>query len=166
MDAPGADPRGPAAIRRVDAVEQRLQHLAARPSAGLTRADPASGERWERGQVWAHLGEFPPYWIEQARLVLAAPGGGEPVLFGRTKRDPGRLAAIEQDRGLDTAALFHRLHAHLVSLRAFLGGLGPRDWDARGRHPSLGEMTVEQLVEEFLVGHLEEHAAQLEELAG
>ena len=38
----------------------------------------------------------------------------------------------------------------------------PAQWELRGLHPKLGAMTVDELVERFLVGHLEEHAEQLE----
>ena len=52
-------------LARLDAVEARLSAAASRePVPGaLTGADPESGERWDRGQVWAHLSEFIPYWI-------------------------------------------------------------------------------------------------------
>ena len=42
----------------------------------------------------------------------------------------------------------------------------PQAWQAHGTHPTRGTMTVERLVEEFIVGHLEEHADQLEALRG
>ena len=60
-------------LARLDAVEARLGAAAAaepHPDA-LTGADPTSGERWDRGQVWAHVAEFIPYWIRQARPVIA-----------------------------------------------------------------------------------------------
>jgi hypothetical protein len=38
------------------------------------------------------------------------------------------------------------------------------DWAARGTHPTLGAMDVPTILDEFLVGHLEEHTAQLEAL--
>jgi hypothetical protein len=38
------------------------------------------------------------------------------------------------------------------------------DWQTCGLHPTLGSMTVAQIVARFLADHLEEHAAQLDEL--
>ncbi len=59
-------------LARLDAVERRLAAAAAAepPSGALTGADAETGEQWERGQVWAHLSEFIPYWIAEAGPVL------------------------------------------------------------------------------------------------
>jgi hypothetical protein len=156
---------GGAFLTRLDAVGVRFGGLAAGPiGAGLTDPEPGSGERWEAGQVWAHLAEFIPYWVEQARIVLADPQDGAP--FGRTKADEGRIAAIQRDRAVPIPELHARLDGHLVLLRDFLGGLAGSEWQRRGTHPTLGPMGMEEIVERFLVGHLEEHAEQLEGLSG
>src|SRR5512132_4023768 len=91
-------------LTRLGAVERRLAEHAARPlPTGLTDPDPGASERWEAGQVWAHLAEFPGYWHDQVRKVAGAQASGsaEPLPFGRTKTDPGRLAGIEQERRTD-----------------------------------------------------------------
>jgi hypothetical protein len=151
-------------LARLDAVEARLAAAAAdEPAAGsLTGADADTGERWERGQVWAHLSEFIPYWIAQAGPVLRNQHSDALVLFGRTKRDPERIGAIERDRHQPVSLLWEDTRADIAALRAFLGTIGPDRWAMSGVHPTLGPMTVDQLVERFLVGHLEEHADQLE----
>jgi hypothetical protein len=151
-------------IARLDAVEGRLATAAStEPEPGaLTAADPESGERWDRGQVWAHLAEFIPYWIAQARPVLRDQPSGEPVPFGRTKRDPERIGAIERDRREAVSALWDDTRSDIATLRIFLGTIEPDQWNMRGLHPTLGAMTVDELTERFLVGHLEEHADQLE----
>ncbi len=153
-------------LERLAAVEERLRLQAGRelrPGA-LTDPDPPTGERWEAGQVWAHLAEFIPYWIGEAVRVIEH-GRREPAPFGRTKSDVGRLAAIERDRGSDRQTLWNRVAGDLVALRSFLGGLDSDAWQARGLHPTLGQMDLHAIVEEFLVGHLEQHADQLEALA-
>ena len=129
----------------------------------MTDPDEKTGERWEWGQVWAHLAEFVPYWMDQVRLVLRE-YGSDPVPFGRIKSDPGRVAAIERDRNRTPAELMSRLNGHLANLRLLIEDIGPEGWTKRGLHQTLGEMTVEQIVDEFLVGHLEEHEAQLNKL--
>ncbi|MBJ7608975.1 MAG: hypothetical protein JF887_06040 [Candidatus Dormibacteraeota bacterium] len=153
-------------VRRLDAVEKRLSTCAgAELAAGaLTAPDPPSGERWEAGQVWAHIAEFIPYWLGEAAHVIED-GALQPTRFGRTKSDPGRVAAIERDRHSDRSLLWKRVAGDIVSLRAFLAGLDPAAWSARGLHSTLGEMDLGHLVDEFLVGHLEQHADQLEGLA-
>jgi hypothetical protein len=153
-------------LARLDAVEARLAAAAATepPPGALTGADPASGERWDRGQVWAHLSEFIPYWIAQAGPVLRGKASGDPVPFGRTKGDPERIGAIERDRREPVSTLWADTQADIRRLRTFVRSIEPGLWETRGLHPALGPMTVDELVEEFLVGHLEQHADQLEGL--
>jgi hypothetical protein len=152
-------------LRRLDEVEQRLAtHAAATaPQDRLTDADPGTGERWEWGQVWAHLAEFIPYWLGQAREVLAA-YRGDPVPFGRVKSNPERVAAVERDRGTAVAVLWERLQSQVGGLRTFVEELPDGGWVVRGVHQTLGEMSMHQLVDEFLVGHLEQHVDQLDSL--
>jgi hypothetical protein len=159
-----ADPRAVALLARIDKVEERLRRHAGSPSAGgLTDPDPPTGERWDYGQVWAHLGEFVPYWTEQVRHVVDA-SRDLPVPFGRVKTDPERIAAIERDRGLPAEELIDRLSQHLEDLRALVRGLIPADWGRQGLHQTLGEMGLPRIFDEFLVGHLESHADQLDGL--
>jgi hypothetical protein len=158
------DPRGRALMARVAQVEERLRRHAAQPPAGgLTDPDQPSGERWEYGQVWAHLGEFVPYWVEQARIVLD-PANVEPVPFGRIKSDPIRVAAIERDRGLKAEQLLARISTQLDDLRDLIAGVPADGWQRQGLHQTLGVMPLPRIFEEFLVGHLEAHVAQLDAL--
>jgi hypothetical protein len=163
-DAPGP---GEEFLARLDAVEQRLaQHAQSNANTmggRRTGADPATGEQWEWGQVWAHLAEFLPYWLEQARAVISS-YDGEPVAFGRVKSDPGRVAAIERDRGVDVQELWARTGDGIGEVRVFLRELPQGAWAARGVHSTLGVMPLAAIVDEFMVGHLEQHAAQLDHL--
>ena len=155
-------------LERLDAVERRLiDHAAAPPPSRLTHPDAATGEQWESGQVWAHLAEFPAYWLEQVDRVIAEAQSGapQPVPFGRTRTDPGRLAAIEQDRDAAVAELLLRLREGIGLVRAAVSELPDEAWQVRGRHPTLGDMDVQAIVERFIAAHLEEHADQLDELS-
>lgn len=153
-------------VARITAVEARLAEHAAQPSPhGLTEPDPGGEERWEAGQVWAHLAEFPDYWLSQARRVIALPTH-EPVPFGRVKTDADRVAAIERDRHDNPAALLARVTSSLAEVTDAVRGFSAADWHRRGQHPTLGVMTVERIVERFIADHLEEHADQLDGLRG
>jgi len=154
-------------LARMAVAEGRLAAFAADPPPGLTDPDPASGERWDAGQAWAHVAEFVPYWQgEIERVVIAAQRGvGSPIPFGRTSADPGRVGAIEAGRHEPPAEQMARLAGALSLLRTYLLRLSPAAWSARGVHSRLGEMTVAQIAERFIVSHLEEHADQLEKLA-
>jgi len=158
-----------AALReRLDAVEAGLTTVAARKrSTDLTAPDPPTGEQWEEGQVWAHLSEFVPYWIGEARLVVGGGSNGEPVPFGRVKSDEGRLAAIAERRNEAVEELAAVVITDIGILRSFLDELGdsPATWSSAGQHSTLGVMDLHKIFEEFLVGHLEQHLRQLEDLA-
>lgn len=151
-------------LARMSDAERRLaEHADQPPPSGLTDPDPGGEERWEAGQVWAHLAEFPDYWLRQAERVIALPTS-EPVPFGRVKTDARRVEAIERDRHADPAALLQRVRGSLAEVSDAVRGWREKDWRRRGVHPTLGEMTVETIVERFIVDHLEEHAEQLDSL--
>ena len=151
-------------IARLDAVEHRLvEHADAPLPSGLTEPDPDGEERWEAGQVWAHLAEFPAYWLSQAQRVISLPTN-EPVPFGRVKTDAGRVEAIERDRNTDPHALLARVRSALGEVTDIARSLPPEAWTRRGQHPVRGEMTVQQIFERFVAHHLEEHADQLDGL--
>lgn len=152
-------------LERLEAVEQRLvEHAAGDPPVGLTDPDPDTPEeRWQAGQVWAHVAEFVPYWHAQMASVIGE-YDGTPVPFGRVKTDPARAAAIEVGRAEPIAEQMERTRRALAELRRYLEGLTSAEWNAVGLHLRLGEMDVEAMVQRFLVNHLEEHADQLDRL--
>jgi hypothetical protein len=151
-------------VSRLADAERRLAEHASKPlPPGLTEPDPGGDERWEAGQVWAHLAEFPAYWLAQAQRVIALPTN-EPVPFGRVKTDPIRVDAIERDRHEDPEALLERVRAELAEVTEVARTLPPEAWRRRGVHPTRGEMTVADIFDRFIAGHLEEHADQLDGL--
>ncbi len=151
---------------RLDAVEARLASVAsADPPPGLTEPDPDGDERWEAGQVWAHVAEFVPYWMGETEKVIAA-ASPEPVPFGRIKTDAARIEAIERGRHEAATDVISRVSASIEEVRVFTAELEQLEWTARGSHPTRGVMTVRQIFQRFVAEHLEEHVAQLEKLAG
>jgi threonine dehydratase len=154
-------------LSRLTAAQRRLSEHAARPlPAGLTDPDPGASERWEAGQVWAHLAEFPAYWHDQIRSVLAERTGGAraPNTFGRMKTDPSRTGPIERERRTAPAELLARVNSEIANLSATLATLPDEAWSVTGLHPTLGEMGVQAILDRFVVSHLEEHADQLDGL--
>jgi hypothetical protein len=145
---------------RLDAVEARLKSLASRDLPGLTSADEATGEQWEAGQVWAHLAEFGAYWLGELDKVLT----GAPE-FGRIKSDPVRVAAVESGRGLPVSTHVAQVERAIAALRARLESMSEADWRRVSHHQTLGDMTMDDQMQHFHVGHYEEHADQLESLA-
>jgi hypothetical protein len=151
-------------VARLDAVEERLDKLAATTPSGLTEPDPGATERWEAGQVWAHMAEFVPYWHGQVASIIGS-YDGDPVPFGRLKDDPGRLAGIEMGRHEAVKQMKGSVHEAIEKLKRYLSGRTSAEWNAVGLHPVRGELDVEAIVGRFVVVHLEEHADQLDSLA-
>ena len=145
--------------RRLQAAAGRIRASAVvLPDDALTDPDPDSGERWDRGQVLAHVAEMLPYWAQQAELVAS----GRQTEFGRVKIDPDRVGAIERDRREDPARLLGRVDEGVAVVLALLDRLNDQDLARTGRHQTLGDMTVAEIVDRFAVAHLEEHADQLD----
>jgi DinB superfamily len=151
-------------LARMAVAEGRLAAFAEHPPPGLTDADPKTGERWDAGQAWAHVAEFVPYWQREIQRV-AAGSSQDPVPFGRTSDDPGRAEAIEAGRDEPPTQQMARLARALMLLRTYLAGLSEAQWGARGIYIRGNEMTVADILDRFVVSHLEEHADQLEKLA-
>ena len=151
-------------VRRLRSAAARLRAAAADVDAGRrTPPDPATGERWDAGQVLSHCAEMIPYWVGEVAGLVAA--GGD-AAFGRVKSDPARLARIEAGRTEDIDRLLDRVDAGVDRVEQLLGRLSADQLELVGRHSTLGSMSVAQILEEFLVVHLEQHADQLESLRG
>ncbi|HZD01291.1 MAG TPA: DinB family protein [Actinomycetes bacterium] len=149
---------------RLVAAAERIRRTAPIvPDEAHTSPDPETGEVWDRGQVLAHVAEILPYWARQAELVVE---WGDGVPFGRVKSDPERIAVIERDRHDDPARLLERMDWELREVLVLLDRLDDEALARTGRHERLGEMRVAEIIDRFLVEHLEEHADQLEEERG
>jgi hypothetical protein len=145
--------------RRLQAAAGRIRASAVvLPDDALTDPDPDSGERWDRGQVLAHVAEMLPYWAQQAELVAS----GRQTEFGRVKIDPDRVGAIERDRREDPARLLGRVDEGVAVVLALVDRLDDQQLARVGHHQTLGDMTVAEIVDRFAVAHLEEHADQLD----
>jgi hypothetical protein len=142
-------------IRQLEqSVNRLLEDIQRLPGEVLYRA-PEPGE-WPVMSTLAHIAELLPYWAHQAESIARDPG--KP--FGRTHDDPDRIGAVEQHGGDSLDAIVPRIRASLDECVRALRGLPSDAWTAAGLHPSRGSMTVEQLVESFLVKHADEHARQ------
>jgi uncharacterized damage-inducible protein DinB len=140
--------------------------VAAAPLLARVRAVPGSAlhtapdeQTWSAMKILAHVAEFVPYWAEQARTVAM---GADDLAFGRSPEDPDRIAAVVEhaDDTLDAAT--ERLHGALTRAAVVLSAIPAGAWTKRGRHSRRGDMTVAEIVEVFMLGHLEEHARQLD----
>jgi hypothetical protein len=150
-------------LDRLDAVLERLRAHLRIEHRGRTRPVPGEEERWADADVWAHLAEFGDYWLAQLHHVLGA-SSDEPVAFGRTRHDRGRIAAIASGRSTAPVEHLAAIERAADRLRALLCELTADDWGRAGRHETLGAMDVDRQLDEFHIGHYEQHADQLDEL--
>ncbi len=148
-----------AAMERIEATRREVERFAG--PAG----DPApGGDEWTPGQLLAHCAEFVPFWLGELERVLD--DDRQPAPFGRVQGDEVRVAMIRRDSTLPPRELFSRLRVEVDRARTRLLELTEEQVARRGVHSTLGEMDVDGLAEEFLSGHLEAHAGQLERALG
>ena len=151
-------------LDRLDVVMQRFRAHLHVGHPGRTDPVPGEDETWDAGQVWAHVAEFGDYWLDQLWSILAESPSADPVPFGRTRRDAGRIAAIEAGRHGDPAAHLATVARSADRLAALLAGMTNEDWARAGKHETLGVMDLDAQLSHFHVGHYEEHADQLDSI--
>jgi histidinol-phosphate aminotransferase len=153
-------------LDRLDAAMARFRDHLRLDHPGRTAPVPGEEETWDAGQVWAHVAEFGDFWLEQLDTIFREPAATDPVPFGRTRRDAGRIAAIEAGRNVDPAAHLGTVERSADRLAAMLAGMTSEDWSRTGKHETLGVMDLDAQLTHFHVGHYEEHADQLDSIAG
>jgi hypothetical protein len=159
------DPFIAAALARLDAASAAMVALQPAIEAGepwpLAERFGAEPEaHWGPREVLAHCEEMLPYWMGEIERILAGP---EPAPYGRTHEDGLRVGIIERDRSLPIRELVARIAAGTARYDRRLPELSTADVSRRGLHPTRGEQTIEQLLEQTVVGHLEGHVDQLRE---
>jgi hypothetical protein len=134
-------------------MRSRLE-LSALPPDDLPRR-----REWVGREVIAHIDEMLAYWLGEIERVIAGPV--EPVPFGREETDLIRLLTVDRDRTLPVSELYGRLDNSLERVLRRLLELDERQVARRGLHKKRGEMTVRQIVDTMLAGHIEEHCRQM-----
>jgi hypothetical protein len=115
---------------------------------------------WGPREVLSHVQEMLPFWLGEMERVVEG-DGTEPVPFGRIADDTLRLGIIERDRTLPLRVLFARIDAGLLAWAERLPTLTDAERARVGVHPRLGEMPAGTMLERFVIGHAEDHLAQL-----
>ena len=145
---------------RIERIERGVQGLSTRldglPDEALYRA-PADGE-WPVMSTLAHVVEMLPYWAQQSAQIARSPGAP----FGRMHDDPGRLGAIDEHGRDSVDTVRAALRTSLDDALAILRTLPADALDRAGMHPRRGAMTVREVIDSFMVHHVEEHAAQID----
>jgi hypothetical protein len=144
---------------RLQAARDRLRELPVSESHEPGPPDPKTGERWDRFNILGHTAEVLPFWSRQIRKALDTG-----ARMGREPGNMGRLEGIESGRLFGEPMLRERIDAGAAEALGLLGSLSPADLDREVDTYGRGSVKVRQALEDFIVGHLEAHVAQLAEL--
>jgi hypothetical protein len=143
--------------------DMRPRVVAGEPWALAESYGTAPEAAWGPREVLAHVDEMLPYWLGELERIIDGPPPG-PTPFGRTADDPVRIGLIGRERTLPLRVLFDRIDVGLRDWEERMASLTAAERTVVGLHPRLGEVEVERFLERFILGHLEEHVVQLEEI--
>jgi hypothetical protein len=157
----------PTELERIAAARRAYADLAPRVMAGepwpLAAAFGTEPEaEWGPREVLAHVEEMLPFWLGELERVVDPATAPGPVAFGRIADDTARVAIIERDRSLPLGVLFGRIDTGLRDWADRLATLTEAEKARIGIHPRLGELPAPGILERFVLGHAEDHIAQLE----
>lgn len=147
-----------AAVGAILAHRDRVERAGPWPLAEMYGTEAEAS--WGPPELLAHLDEMLRYWLGEIERILDGPPDAA-VPFGRVASDAVRIGVIGRDRTVPLRELFARLDADRARVAARLRELTLEESGRRGLHPARGELSVVDIVERFVVGHLEEHVSQL-----
>jgi len=159
LDAQAA--RLEAAVAAILALRERVERTAPWPLSELYGTEVEAS--WGAPELLAHVEEMLPYWLGEVERILDGPAGA-PLPFGRLATDTIRIGVIGRDRTVPLRELFARLEADGARVARRMRELADGEVARIAVHPTRGELTIEDLLERFVTGHLEDHVAQLREI--
>jgi uncharacterized damage-inducible protein DinB len=146
--------------KRLERVYQEVAKLLGEPKvASRLRTAPGKDE-WSAMQTLGHMTEMIPYWLSHCRVLIAATG--ELPTLGRPLGSPERLAGVAHGAAARPDELLGQLRDEVRAAADAIRKLSLAERGKRGVHPGRGEMTVAEVLEAFIVGHAEEHLAQVQ----
>ncbi|HEV8306815.1 MAG TPA: DinB family protein [Methylomirabilota bacterium] len=155
-----AESPGEAQARRLERVYEEVARLLREPGvASRLRTAPAENE-WSAMQALGHMTEMIPYWLNHCRGLIASTG--EPPTFGRKAGSPERLAGVAHGATAEPDELLGKLQDEVRSAASTIRKQSMAERGKRGIHAGRGEVTVAEVIESFIVGHAEEHLAQVQ----
>ena len=161
---------------RLEAAAKAMTEFGAAVAAGepwpLTASyGPGPESEWGPREVLAHAGEMVPYWLGEIELIVDASvdparmEAGTPAPgFGRLEDDPIRIQIIGRDRRFPGRELLGRIEVEARRAAARFRALDGAESGYLGRHVTRGDLSVADIAERFVVGHLEGHVGQLRDL--
>ncbi len=146
--------------KRLERVYEDVARLLQDPGVASRLGTAPGKDAWSAMQTLGHMTEMIPYWLNHCSVLIAATGS--PPRFGRRAGSPERLAGVAHGATADPAALLGRLKEEVRAAAGTIRNLSEAERNKRGLNPERGEMTVAEVIESFIVGHAEEHLAQVQ----
>jgi hypothetical protein len=132
---------------------------------------PGPESEWGPREVLAHSAEMIPYWLGEIELIVdagvdaaRAQAGTEPPGFGRLEGDALRVQVIGRDRAFPARELLGRIDVEARRAANRFRALTDADAARLGRHVTRGDLSIADIAERLLVGHLEGHVTQLRDI--
>lgn len=116
---------------------------------------PTDGE-WSVMELLAHTVEFLRYWPSVMAAIAAQPG----MAFGRGLDDSDRTGYVLAHGGDPLGAMVQELVAAGEEAQATLSAIPDASWEATGVHVAWGQLSLADIVQRVLTGHLAGHCAQ------
>lgn len=148
-------------IARVNEAGEAYARFIERQSDAAFHRRPTP-EEWAAAELTGHVAEFPATFAAQARRLASSPG----LKLGRSLDDPGRLAAVEKLAGAGPVEAADSVRATIRQAIEELRAIPPDAWQVAGEHSRLGRLTVAEVVQEFIVDHIQTHLAQARATVG
>lgn len=146
----------------LDSYRDDLDTISATPVALRKQAEaagpPPAGE-WSAEQIVGHMAVIEQHWFD--RLTALVRTSNPPL---STDLSPAGVALVARVDGADLQTCldaFNQLRGEVVSL---LMGLSLRDWERSGTHPTRGELSVADVVDD-IANHDQDHIDQLKKMA-
>jgi DinB family protein len=155
-----AENRGETQAKRLEQVYEEVAKLLRDPRVASRLGAAPDKDAWSAMETLGHMTEMIPYWLNHCRVLIAATG--DPPRFGRTAGSPERLAGVAHGATAKPDALLARLEQEVRAAAGTIRTLSVVERSKRGISSERGEMTVADVVESFIVGHAEEHLAQVQ----
>ena len=161
---------------RLDAAVTEMTGLGPAVAAGepwpLTDVyGPGPESSWGPREVLAHVAEMLPYWLGEIELIVdagvdaaAMAAGRVPPGFGRLEDDPIRVQIIGRDRAFPGRELLGRVEAEGRRAASRFRALADAEAGRIGRHVTRGNLTIPEIAERLIVGHIECHVTQLRDI--
>jgi uncharacterized damage-inducible protein DinB len=155
-----AENPGEAQAKRLERVYEEVARLLRDPGVASRLRSAPGKDAWSAMQTLGHMTEMIPYWLNHCHVLIAATG--TPPRFGRSAGSPERLAGVAHGATATPDALLGRLEEEVQAAAGTIRKLSMAERSKRGISSERGEMTVAEVLESFIVGHAEEHLAQVQ----